>query len=218
MKKAILFGASGFIGSYLLKNLLASDDYIEVMVVVRKGLSLQHPKLKPIVADYHSLTTHKDALVADDVFIAIGTTKKKTPDTAKYYQIDHDYPVLAAALTKTQGAQTILMVTAVGANEHSSIFYTKTKGEVERDVKALDFEHTYIFRPSMILGERAEHRPLEKFFMKISAGVNALLIGGLNKYKGIEAEAVAEAMINAAKMPTAKVKILHWQEMQELIK
>lgn len=218
MKKAILFGASGFIGSYLLEYLLASANYNEVIIVVRKELSIQHPKLKTIIADYHTLKDYKSLLVANDVFITLGTTKKKTPDTREYYQIDHDYPLLAAALTKANGAHSILMVTAVGANEHSSIFYTKTKGEVERDVKALDFAHTYIFRPSMIMGERAENRPMEKIFMQVSSVVNKILIGGLNKYKGIKAKEVALAMFKASEQPTEKVKILHWQEMQELIK
>ncbi|WP_461484951.1 SDR family oxidoreductase, partial [Pedobacter sp.] len=95
MKKAIVFGASGFIGSYLINNLLHSDSYSEVLVVVRKPLNLTHPKLKTIVADYQSLALHQDELFADDVFIALGTTKKKTPNESEYYQIDHDYPVLA---------------------------------------------------------------------------------------------------------------------------
>lgn len=218
MKKAILFGASGFIGSYLLNNLLASDIYEEVTVVVRQKLGLQHPKLKTIIADYGNLADDKSELIADDVFITIGTTKKKTPDTKTYYQIDHDYPVLAAALTKANGATTVFMVTAVGANVNSSIFYSKTKGEVERDVIALNFKHTHIFRPSMIMGERPEKRPLEKFFMSLSAGFNVLLFGPLNRYKGILAEDVAKAMFEAAQQCSGKVKIYHWEEMQGFLK
>lgn len=188
MKKAILFGASGFVGSYLLNNLLQSDIYEEVTIVVRKPINIQHPKLKMVLADYHSLAQNKEYLIADDVFIALGTTKKKTPDKKEYYQIDHDYPVLAAQLTKENGAKNISLVSAVGANTKSSIFYVKTKGEAERDVIALDFEHTQIFRPSMIMGSREESRPLEKVFIKIFSVVNLLLIGGLNKYKGITAK------------------------------
>ncbi len=214
MKKAILFGASGFIGSYLLNNLLASDIYEEVTVVVRQKLALEHPKLKTIIADYGNLADYKSELIVDDVFITIGTTKKKTPDTKTYYQIDHDYPVLAATLTKANGATAVFMVTAVGANVNSSIFYSKTKGEVERDVIAINFKHTHIFRPSMIMGERPEKRPLEKLFMNFSAALNLLMIGKLNKYKGILAEDVAKAIFEAAQKPTGKVKIYHWEEMQ----
>lgn len=218
MKKAILFGASGFVGSYLLNNLLQSDIYEEVTIVVRKPINIQHPKLKMVLADYHSLAQNKEYLIADDVFIALGTTKKKTPDKKEYYQIDHDYPVLAAQLTKENGAKNISLVSAVGANTKSSIFYVKTKGEAERDVIALDFEHTQIFRPSMIMGSREESRPLEKVFIKIFSVVNLLLIGGLNKYKGITAKNIAKAMITAAQQTNEKVKVFHWEKMKDLIK
>ncbi|WP_113663094.1 NAD(P)H-binding protein [Pedobacter nanyangensis] len=217
MKKAILFGASGFVGSYLLRDLLQNDIYEEVIIVVRKPLGLQHPKLKTIIAHYETLAQHQNELVADEVFIALGTTKKKTPDEKIYYQIDHDYPVLAAQLTKANGAKSVLMVSAVGANVNSSIFYVKTKGETERDVIAVGFEQTHIFRPSMIMGNRAESRPLEKVFINIFSVVNVLLIGKLNKYKGITASNIAKAMLAAAQRPAEKVKFYHWKEMQELL-
>ncbi|WAC40631.1 oxidoreductase [Pedobacter sp. SL55] len=216
MKKAIIFGASGFIGSYLLSNLLQSDTYSEVTIVVRKPLNIQHPKLKMVIADYHSLAQNAAYLAADDVFISLGTTKKKTPDQKEYYQIDHDYPVLAAQLTKANGASAVMLLSAVGANAKSNIFYTKTKGEAERDVIAVGFEHTHIFRPSIIMGNRAESRPLEKIFIKIFSVANLLLVGKLNKYKGITAENIAKAMIKAAQIPTEKVKFYHWKEMIEL--
>ena len=216
MKKAILFGASGFIGSYLLEILLQSTVYDEVTIVVRKPLNIQHPKLKMVLADYLSLAQNKEYLVADDVFISLGTTKKKTPDEKEYYQIDHDYPVLAAQLTKSNGAKTVCLVSAVGANANSSIFYTRTKGEAEKDVLAVDFQHTQIFRPSLIMGSRQESRPMEKAFIKIFSLVNLLLIGKLNKYKGITAKNIALAMFNAAQKPTEKVKINHYQEMRKL--
>ncbi len=217
MKKAILFGASGFVGSYLLHDLLQSDSYEEVTVVVRKPLEVQHLKLKTVIAHYETLAQHQNELVADDVFIALGTTKKKTPDEKIYYQIDHDYPVLAAQLTKANGAKSVLMVSAVGANVNSSIFYVKTKGETERDVIAVDFEHTHIFQPSMIMGNRAESRPLEKVFIGIFSIVNLLLIGKLNKYKGISAKDIAKSMFTAAQQPAEKVKVYQWKEMQLLL-
>ncbi len=216
MKKAIIFGASGFIGGYLLSNLLQNDTYSEVTIVVRKPLNIQHPKLKMVLADYHSLAQNAAYLVADDVFISLGTTKKKTPDQKEYYQIDHDYPVMAAQLTKANGASAVMLVSAVGANAKSNIFYTKTKGEAERDVIAVGFKHTHIFRPSMIMGNRAESRPLERVFIKIFSVANLLLVGKLNKYKGITAENIAKAMIEAAQQPKEKVQFYHWEEMRDL--
>lgn len=216
MKKAILFGATGFIGSYLLEELLNNPAYEQITVVVRKELGKSHPKLKTLIGDFEALNKLKNEFVADDVFITLGTTKKNTPNRKEYYQIDHDYPVLASKLAKEMGAKSVLIVTAVGANENSSIFYSKMKGEVERDLITLDFQHTHIFQPSMILGNRKENRPSEKLFQKITKLINPLLGGKMSKYRGIEGEEIAIAMNNAAQIQTEKVKIYQWKEMQEL--
>jgi len=217
-KKAVLFGASGFIGSYLLDELLNNSDYGQVSIVVRKNLNINHPKLKILTGSFHSLTELKENIAADEIFITLGTTKKNTPDKNEYYRVDHDYPVLAAKIAKEKGAKSVFVVTAVGANANSSIFYIKTKGETERDIIALDFEHTHIFRPSMIMGNRKENRPLEKVLIKMWAVVNRLLIGKqLTKYRGINGKDIAKAMINAAKSQSEKMKIYHWKEMNDML-
>jgi uncharacterized protein YbjT (DUF2867 family) len=216
MKKAILFGASGFVGSCLLADLLNNPDYSEVTVVVRKDLNVGHPKLRTLIGDYATLPGLKDRIDADDVYIALGTTKKKTPDEKVYYQIDHDYPVLAARIAKEKGAKAVFLVTAVGADAGSGIFYVRTKGETERDIIALDLEHTHIFRPSMIMGSRKESRPLEKFLIGVFGVINPIF--GSSKYRGIEGKDIARAMNNAAaKVQTEKVKVYHWKEMNELL-
>ncbi|WP_134091635.1 NAD(P)H-binding protein [Olivibacter sp. XZL3] len=218
MKKAVLFGASGFIGSHLLSNLLSSENYEVVTVVVRRKLDIHHPKLKVLIGDYQNLSALKEDIVADEVFIALGTTKNKTPQRQAYYEVDHDYPVLAAKIAQERGARAVFLVTAVGANSKAAVFYLRTKGEAERDLIALNFEHTHIFRPSMLMGNRKESRPLERFFMAIWWFIGPLLIGkGLEKYRGITGENVAKAMINAAQKQTEKIKIYHWREMHDLL-
>jgi uncharacterized protein YbjT (DUF2867 family) len=218
MKKAILFGASGFIGSYLLDELLNNNGYERVTVVVRRPLDINHPKLVCLTGDFNSLPQLKENITADEIFITLGTTMKKTPNQNEYYQVDHDYPVLAATIAKEKGAKSVFVVTAVGANAHSGMFYVRTKGETERDIIALDFEHTHIFRPSMILGSRKEKRPLEKLLIKVWSAINPLLIGKLlKKYRGMDGKTIAKAMINAAKVQSEKVKIYHWQEMDNLL-
>ncbi len=217
MKKALLFGATGYIGSYLLLDLLNNTDYELVTIVVRKDQGIVHPKLRTLIGDYHSLSQLKEELVADDVFITLGTTKKNTPNREEYYQVDHDYPVLAAQLAKENGAKSVFIVTAIGANSKSKIFYTKTKGDAERDILALNFEHTHIFQPSMILGSRKEYRAAEKAFIQIFRFINPIFVGKVKKYKGIEGRDVAKAMNNAAKNQTEKVKIYQWDEMARLL-
>ena len=219
MKKAIIFGASGFIGSCLLRDLLDNEDYEQVSVVVRKTLGLNHPKLKELIGDYHTLHLLKREIDADEIFITLGTTRKKTPDRDQYYQIDHDYPVGAAKVAREAGAKSVFVVTAVGADANSGIFYIRTKGEIERDIILLNFEHTCIFRPSMIMGERKENRSFEKILIKVWAFINPLLIGkSLKKYRGITGQDIAIAMMNAAKNQKGKVEIFHWQEMTDLLK
>jgi uncharacterized protein YbjT (DUF2867 family) len=218
MKKAILYGASGLVGSYILDNLLNNNNYEQVIIVVRKDLNIQHPKLKTLIGDFNSLPKVVKDIRADEVFIALGTTQKKTPDKKLYYQIDHDYPILAAKQAKENGARAVFLVSALGANAKSSIFYTKLKGETEQGIITLDLQHTYIFRPSIILGDRKESRPMEKVFIGIFKLINPLFVGSLSKYKGIEAEDIAKAMVKSADQLDQKVKIVHWEEMTALLK
>lgn len=217
MKKAILYGASGLVGSYILDNLLNNANYQQVIIIVRKDLNIQHPKLKTLIGDFNTLSEVVKDIQVDEVFIALGTTQKKTPDKKLYYQIDHDYPILATKLAKENGAKAVFLVSALGANEKSSIFYSKMKGETERDIISLNLDHTYIFRPSMILGNRKENRPAEKVFIDIFKFINPIFVGGLSKYKGIEATDIAKAMVNSANALNEKVKILHWEEMTALL-
>ena len=218
IKKAIVYGASGLVGSYILETLLNNANYEQVIIVVRTTLNIEHPKLKTIIGDYNSLSEVVKDIQADEIFIALGTTQKKTPDKKLYYQIDHDYPVLAAKLAKENGAKAVFLVSAIGANAKSSIFYTRMKGETEQDIINLNLDHTYIFRPSMILGDRKESRPLEKVFIGIFKFINPLFVGGMNKYKGIEAGDIAKAMVSSADQLNEKVKILQWEEMTKLLK
>lgn len=217
MKTAIVFGATGYIGSHLLRDLLDNPVYERVIAVARKPLALSHAKLTTLIGDLASLPALKPQLVADEVFIALGTTRKHTPDEAEYYKIDHDYPLRAAEIAKSNGAKSVFLVTAVGANAGSSVFYVRTKGEVERDILALNFDHTHIFRPSMILGERSENRPRERMFIAVWNVINPLLVGPVSQYRGLTGEEIAQAIANAAQRDTGKVRIYHWKEMAELL-
>jgi uncharacterized protein YbjT (DUF2867 family) len=218
MKRAIVFGSSGFVGSHLLRELLNSSDYGQVTAVARKSLNITHPRLRTVIGDYNSLAGVKSEIAADEVFIALGTTKTNSPKKAEYYQVDHEYPVLAARIAKERGAKSVFLVTAVGANPNSKIFYVRTKGETERDVIALNFEHTHIFRPSMIMGTRKEKRSLpEEALMRFWSALNPLLTWKGDKYKGITGEDIATALIKSAKNQTEKLKIYHWREMHDLL-
>ncbi len=218
MTTALVFGATGFIGSHLLEDLVANPAYTRVIAVVRKPLALSHPKLTVLIGDLATLPALAPQLVADEVFIALGTTRAHTPDEADYYKIDHDYPVLAARIARENGARAVFLVTAVGANATSSVFYIRTKGEVERDIIALGFDHTHIFRPSMILGQRHEDRPRERLLIGVWGALNPLLMGPTDRYRGLAGEEIARAMMLAARQPAGKLSIYHWREMAALLR
>lgn len=217
MKKAIVFGASGFIGSFLLAYLLDDPYYEEVIIVVRKPLDIHHPKLTTLVGDFASLPSLRERLIGDDVFIALGTTQKNTPDKVLYYQVDHDYPIRAATLAKENGASSVLLVSAVGPDLQSKVFYLRTKAETERDLAALGYSHTHIFRPSMLMGNRKEKRPLEKFLIGLFRIINPLFAGSLSKYRGIEGKDLAKAMVAAAKNTDVRFKIYEWKDIRALL-
>ena len=217
MKKALLFGSSGFVGSYILQGLLGNPDYMQVTAVVRKDIGIAHAKLKTLTGAFQSLKTLAGDIAVDDAFIAIGTTRKKTPNRDLYYQIVHDYPVLAATTAKERGASSVFPVSAVGADAYSSVFYNRIRGEAERDVIALDFDHTHIFRPSVIMGERPGHRPLERVLILACGLINPMLAGKLRKFRGIKASDIARAMNAAAGRPAGKVHFYQWDEMNALL-
>ena len=205
------------VGFNILKELLRSNDYNEIIAVVRTGLPIKHRKLKVLVGDFGSFVGLVNGIKVDEVYIALGTTRKKTPDNASYYRVDHDYPVLAAKIAKENGASSVFFVSSIGANASSFFFYPKTKGRAEQDIILQNFEHTHIFRPSTIIGNRTKNRPVEKVLGRIWEFISPLLTGKMNKYRSIKAKQIATAMVNAAKNPSEKTKIHHWHEMIQLV-
>lgn len=192
--EAILLGASGLIGGELLKLLLADPNYSKVKIIVRKKLPVTNEKLEQIIADFSTVEANKEKLQADVVFSCLGSTKKKTPDLKEYYQIDHDYPLLVAKLTKDQGVKSFHIISSLGANSSSSGFYLRMKGETEDDIAKIGFKSFHIYRPSLLTGDRKEKRIVENVGEIIMKVIDPLLFGSLKKYRSISGKTVASAM------------------------
>jgi uncharacterized protein YbjT (DUF2867 family) len=192
--KATIAGASGLIGSNLLNILLEAPEYSEVLILVREELPILHKKLVQLVIDFDKLDKHADAITGHAVFSCLGTTKSQTPDKNLYRKIDHDYPLQLAQLAKQNGVEQFHIVTAIGADKNSSIFYTKLKGELEDDLQKLGLNTLYIYQPSMLIGERKRNHWLEKLATGLFKVIDPLLIGGLKKYRSIKGLTVANAM------------------------
>lgn len=197
-KTAIILGATGLTGNILLQKLIEDDRYESIKLFSRSKIDNLPNKVKQFIGDLLKLEQFKTDFKADEVYCCIGTTKAKTPDKQKYKQIDYGIPVTAAKLSKENNINTFLVVSALGANANSAVFYNKTKGEMERDVKKQNIKNTFIFRPSLIGGEREEQRTLEKIGLTIFKIIQPLFIGSLKQYKITEPENMAQAMINLA--------------------
>jgi uncharacterized protein YbjT (DUF2867 family) len=192
--KAIIAGSTGLIGSKLLQILLRETFYDEVLVLVRKKIDIQHKKLTQLVVDFDQLDTYADGITGRAIFCCLGSTKAKTPDLKVYRKIDHDYPLQLAQLAHKNGVKQYHLVSAIGANASSGNFYTKTKGETEDDITKVGINTTYIYRPSLLTGDRQEKRLMEKIAGGLAKVIDPLLIGSLKKYRSIPAETVAIAM------------------------
>lgn len=191
MKTAIILGATGLTGSLLLEKLLKDSTFEKVKLFSRSSSEKDSPKIEEHLIDMFQLEKHSDAFKADVVFCCIGTTKAKTPDKETYKKIDYGIPVKAAKLAKKNGIKTFIAISALGADPNSSVFYNKTKGEMQRDVLSQNIEKTYVLQPSLIAGDRNESR-----FGENVAGFFMNIFGFLipKKYKMIKAETIAEAM------------------------
>lgn len=199
--EAIIAGATGSIGSCLLRQLLDDPHYTKITALVRKEMPLQHPRLVQLVVDFNHLDNHQEHIKGDVVFCALGTTKNKTPDKEQYRKIDYQYPLDLAFIALQNGAAQYHLVSALGANEKSAIFYSKLKGEVERDLKTIPFKAIHIYRPSLLDGDRKERRITESIMIKMMHLINPLLIGSLKKYRSIKIEKVASAMLKQSLKP-----------------
>lgn len=194
--KAVLAGATGLIGSELLKILLAADAFGQILVVARKSTGIIHPKLTELIIDFDRLDDHAAEITGHAVFSCLGTTRNKTPDKALYRKIDHDYPVKLAQLAAQNGVEQYHLVSSIGANSQASSYYIRFKGETEEDVKQSGVKSVHIYQPSFITGDRKEFRFMEKIFFGLSFVLNPLLLGSLKKYRSIAAKTIAQAMFN----------------------
>jgi len=217
-KTAIILGATGLTGSILLEKLQNDERYETIKLFSRKKIEGLPSKVIQYVGDLFDLQQFKNDFTGDNVFCCIGTTTKKTPNKELYKNIDYGIPVTAAKLSKENTINTFLVVSALGANEKSSLFYNKTKGEMERDVLQQNIKNTYILQPSYITGDRDENRPMEKIFDVIFKIIQPLLIGGLKKYRSIKAETIALAMINLANSNFTNNKVITSDKIKEFSK
>ena len=199
-KSALLIGATGLVGGFVLQQILQDDYYDKVIVLTRKPLNNQHPKLKEVVVDFNKLDDYAADIKADIIFSCLGTTIKVAGSQEAFKKVDFEYPYKVAQIAKQNGATAYLLVSAMGAAKNSMVFYNRVKGELEDEVSNLHYDAFHILQPSLIIGDRKEARAGEGIAQKLAPVFDALMIGGLKKYKSIKAEQIAKAMVAYSKL------------------
>lgn len=190
-RKALVLGASGLTGSYLLEMLLESEVYSQVTIYVRNSLGRSHPKLVEQLINFATIESWTNA---DDVFCCLGATIKTVKTREAFTLVDLYAPLHIAKLQLSAGSKRFLVVSAAGANPKSSVFYNKTKGRLEESLKQLNYSSIYIFQPSFILGPRKESRWLEELGIFFALKAIPIMRGRFKKYIPVHAKAIARSM------------------------
>ena len=194
MKVALIAGGTGLIGSQLLKLLLGSARYDKVIAITRKEIPA-HPKLVQVQISQPMLANLDPTIWVDDVFCCLGTTIARAHSKQKFYEIDFTYPLLLGEEALKRGARQYLIISSLGANKKSPIYYSRVKGEIEEAISKVGYATVHIMRPSLLLGVRDEKRQGEET-ARLFYRVFDFIIP--KKYKAIESEKVANAMLQFA--------------------
>ena len=198
IRKALILGSTGLIGGFCLQALLNDPAYSEVIALVRKPLLKTHRKLKTVISKFSNLENDLSKILVDDVYCCLGTTIKKAGSQEAFKQIDFSLVVTVAELMRRQGAEQFLVISSMGADPNSKVFYNRIKGEMEEALQQMNYPCLRIIRPSLLLGEREEFRLGERIGVLLSPVLKPLMMGSLRKYRPIQAESVARFMVKVA--------------------
>lgn len=194
----LLVGVTGLVGGQCLRLAERDDFFAGITVLTRRPLPdpVDGRKTTVQLIDFDYLDRYPESFAASHVFCSLGTTIKKAGSRDNFYRVDYSYVYETARLALQQGAKHFYVVTALGSDARSKIFYYRVKGQVEEALSQLGYESLYIFRPSFILGRRAEKRTGE-----ILAKYVALTLGALlpNRLKAVSARSIAMAMMQTAR-------------------
>jgi uncharacterized protein YbjT (DUF2867 family) len=191
---SLVVGSTGLVGKKLLFELAKKRS--EVIAITRRSISNLPENVSLLNINFDDFLENGSLPSCDHVYICLGTTIKKAGNQSEFKKVDFDYCLSFAKKAREVGATKISLISSVGANPYVNNFYLRTKGEVEEEIKKIDFQVINIFRPSLLLGRRDESRFLEKVGQNLSSFINLFLIGPLRKYRSVKASNVAYCMAN----------------------
>jgi uncharacterized protein YbjT (DUF2867 family) len=212
---AIVVGATGLVGREIVQCLLEDSHYNRVIIWVRQATGIKHNKLIERVVDFDDLDSETAYFDGAVVFCALGTTIKAAKTKEAFRKVDYTYPLRLAELVQKHKAKQFHIVTAIGTNPNSSVFYSQVKGQLEAALKQLNLPSLHIYHPSLLLGKRKEFRLGERIgaaFMKV---LSIGMIGSLSKYKAIHVKTLAKGMVLASLKGLMGTKIYEYKDINE---
>lgn len=215
-KVALLAGASGHVGGYVLDSLLDAPDFARVFAISRRPLGREHPRLANRIVQFEKLESQLKGGLCNVAFCCLGTTLKQAGSEKAFRQIDHDFVLAFARAARAAQAQRFVVVTSVGADSGSKHFYLRVKADVEKSLEGLGFASLDIMQPGPLLGWRRDIRPVELLTTAFMPLVNPFLTGSRLSYRGIAASTVAAAMVGAARSGRRGVYRYTYQALQQL--
>tara|TARA_B100001146_G_scaffold100738_1_gene89275 strand:- start:147 stop:785 length:639 start_codon:yes stop_codon:yes gene_type:complete len=194
MSISIVAGSTGLIGRNVIEVL--SNTNQSVVALTRRSISNLPHNITELIIDFDAFEKHGSLPPCSNVFICLGTTIKTAGSKENFRKVDIDYCLSIAKKAQKSGAETLSLISSIGANSSSKNFYLKTKGELEEAIQDLGFSTVNIFRPSFLVGERSEKRMAEKVAIKLAKIMDLFLIGSASKYRSVKAELLAKTMVS----------------------
>lgn len=210
---AALLGSTGATGKELLPLLLADPAYAKVITLTRRPSGITHPKLENRVVDFENLAEGLKGIRVDDGYCTFGTTIRVAGSEAAMTRIDHDYVIAFAKACLAGGATRFAYLSAANANAQSPVFYSRLKGRTEEELETLGFSELGLYRPAMIVAERADRRWVESMLFPLLPLIDLLLVGGLSKYRSIPVETLAKAIARFSTQKATGCSTRYWPEM-----
>lgn len=213
---ALVAGANGLVGVALVRKLIASGDYTRVIALTRRPLPFESPRLVNRTLRFAALENEMQGLACQDAYCCLGTTRQEAGSAAAFRAVDHDLVLAFARGAQAAGAQTLVVVSSVGADRASRNFYLRVKGETEVALEALRFRALHLLQPGLLLGERRQWRLAEALARWTMPLLNPLLLGQYARFRAVDARVVAAAMRAAARSGRAGVHRYTYTAIQNL--
>jgi uncharacterized protein YbjT (DUF2867 family) len=214
-KTAIIIGATGLTGNELTQLLLNDEGFSRVKIFVRRATGTTHPKLEEHIVNFDQVDEWSQLVSGDVLFSALGTTLKKAGGKKAQFEVDYTFQYNFAVAASRNAVPNYVLVSSAYSSAASPIFYSRIKGELERDIKELPFKHIHIFQPGPLWGKREERRIFEEWNVKMTKVINRL--GLLKRIRPLHGSELAQAMINASCDHTEKIKVYVLDQIFNLI-